>query len=877
MKRYLASALIVLLALTALILNTGGLGGQPAEAATAVAVGIDANSSGNTATSLGTIDTCRSVATGDIFTVDLFVQGVTGGVKGFDITIHSNPGAIRFPNPGQGGALPNTQLMLAANAGSGVVDFSDAPNVTETDGFFAVRAADQSTNPASHENGAGVLARVTLKAVATGKSALHATVPSVSPILIGGDGLPMQPNNGAAGVFAGGLFGAQIYVGSPCPGTNTQPVANAKAVTATEDTPLVVTLTGSDPEGVCPLTFATLPGPSNGSLGTQGIPTCVPTPSSASNAITFVPASNVCTPQQGSFQYTTNDGVQTSSAATATVSITCVNDPPTAVLKSATTTVNSPVTITVTATDIENNCPLTFTLGTTPLHGSLGVFTNVTCTANTPTTGTSTATADITYTPTPAYKGSDSFTFRAADPAPLQSALATVSINVTPVTAANKTVSTPEDPVSPLTVTLTATDMENNCPLTFAIGSGPASGVLGSIINVTCTLNAPVPGTSSATAQINYTPNLNFNGPDSFSYSASNTVDDTSNSATVSITVTPVNDPPVAAAKSATTLATDPVTISLSGTDVDNDCPLSFSIVAPPGSGSLGAIGPVTCTQNSPAAGTSTSTANVLYTPNPAFSGLVTFTYKATDPSLANSNNATVSITVGTSDADSDGLLDAIEAGNGCSNTNPDSDGDGLTDGQEVILLGTNCALIDTDGDTFRESLEMTLTGTATGATTTSLSDTASSYPQPPASPNSTWTTNQWAGFFVTITGGTGAGQVRQITGNTATTLNINPALPWTTVPGVTSTYAIHKVQTLPLDGCAADATPDNEAIDASPADLNDDRNVNILDTFKLFPAWLTTFGNPGYNTRMDLNADSTVNVLDVFALFPVWLQTCTP
>src|SRR3990172_12992455 len=95
MKRYLASALIVLLALTALILNPGGLGGQPAEAATAVAVGIDANSSGNTATSLGTIDTCRSVATGDIFTVDLFVQGVTGGVKGFDITIHSNPGAIR--------------------------------------------------------------------------------------------------------------------------------------------------------------------------------------------------------------------------------------------------------------------------------------------------------------------------------------------------------------------------------------------------------------------------------------------------------------------------------------------------------------------------------------------------------------------------------------------------------------------------------------------------------------------------------------------------------------------------------------------------------------------------------------------------------------
>ncbi len=69
--------------------------------------------------------------------------------------------------------------------------------------------------------------------------------------------------------------------------------------------------------------------------------------------------------------------------------------------------------------------------------------------------------------------------------------------------------------------------------------------------------------------------------------------------------------------------------------------------------------------------------------------------------------------------------------------------------------------------------------GTATGTqSTTTLQDTSK-----------TWTVNAFAGMNVIVTGGTGAGQTRGISSNTANTLTIAPA--WTTTPGATSTYSL--------------------------------------------------------------------------------------
>lgn len=68
-------------------------------------------------------------------------------------------------------------------------------------------------------------------------------------------------------------------------------------------------------------------------------------------------------------------------------------------------------------------------------------------------------------------------------------------------------------------------------------------------------------------------------------------------------------------------------------------------------------------------------------------------------------------------------------------------------------------------------------TGTATGGTATTLSNSAKA-----------WATNQWANSQVRIVSGTGAGQIRSITSNTGTALTV-PA--WTTTPDATSVYSI--------------------------------------------------------------------------------------
>ena len=81
--------------------------------------------------------------------------------------------------------------------------------------------------------------------------------------------------------------------------------------------------------------------------------------------------------------------------------------------------------------------------------------------------------------------------------------------------------------------------------------------------------------------------------------------------------------------------------------------------------------------------------------------------------------------------------------------------------------------------------------GTATGTqTSTTLQDTGKS-----------WTTDQFAGHTVQLTGGTGSGQWRRITSNTSNTLTVGT---WDTTPDGTSTYSITQYATrlvAPIDG----------------------------------------------------------------------------
>src|SRR5207248_3234823 len=125
--------------------------------------------------------------------------------------------------------------------------------------------------------------------------------------------------------------------------------------------------------------------------------------------------------------------------------------------------------------------------------------------------------------------GPDNFTFKAND-GTVDSAAATVSITVVHVNHApvanGQTVTTAEDTAK--AIVLTATDADGDA-LTFSLVAGPLHGAL-----------------SGVAPNITYTPAANYNGADSFTFKANDgTVD--SSAATVTITVTAVNDPPLAA------------------------------------------------------------------------------------------------------------------------------------------------------------------------------------------------------------------------------------------------------------------------------------------------------------------------------------------
>jgi len=142
----------------------------------------------------------------------------------------------------------------------------------------------------------------------------------------------------------------------------------------------------------------------------------------------------------------------------------------------------------------------------------------------------------------------------------LQSVTFQYRTNAAPV-ANNEAYSTNED--TPLTVAAPGvlgndTDVDGDA-LTAVLVSGPSHGTL--------TLNS--------NGSFTYTPAADFNGSDSFTYKANDGQAD-SNTATVSITVTPVNDAPVATGDSYTTAEDTPLTVNapgVLGNDSDIDSP----------------------------------------------------------------------------------------------------------------------------------------------------------------------------------------------------------------------------------------------------------------------------------------------------------------
>jgi acylphosphatase len=179
--------------------------------------------------------------------------------------------------------------------------------------------------------------------------------------------------------------------------------------------------------------------------------------------------------------------------------------PPTADDKAVNVTEDGSVNITLSGTDPEGS-NLTYHVVSMPANGTLT---------------TNGALPEVTYTPDANYFGSDSFTYYVNDGA-LDSAMATVSITVdsgnndVPV-ADDKEVSVLEN--GSVEITLSGSDAEGSI-LTYNV-SQPANG--------TVTTNGALP-------DVIYTPDANFFGADSFTYTVNDGEQDSA-PATVTITV----------------------------------------------------------------------------------------------------------------------------------------------------------------------------------------------------------------------------------------------------------------------------------------------------------------------------------------------------
>jgi len=368
-----------------------------------------------------------------------------------------------------------------------------------------------------------------------------------------------------------------------------------------EDTQLIVSAPGllandTDIESD-PLTAAEVTGPSNGILTL-----------SSDGSFTYTPNANFN--GSDSFTYKANDGTTDSNTATVTITVTAINDLPVGVIDTYSTDEDTPLVVDVASgvlandTDVDGDS-LTAIKLTDPTNGSLTIL----------------ADGSFTYTPAAEFSGSDSFTYNAND-GTSDSSSVTVSITISSVNdipiAVNDNYLVAED--SPLSVTEPGV-MQNDSdldldPLTVVLDTTTPNGTLA----------------LDADGSFIYIPTTNFNGEDAFTYHLNDGTAD-SEIATVTITITPVNDAPKAYNESFNTLEDTLLTVAAPGilendTDVDADT-LTTILDTNTTNGTL------TLNENG----------SFNYSPSLNFFGSDTFSYHVFDGTV-NSNIATTTITI---------------------------------------------------------------------------------------------------------------------------------------------------------------------------------------------------------------------------------------
>ena len=305
---------------------------------------------------------------------------------------------------------------------------------------------------------------------------------------------------------------------------NSAPRAVSQNITVDEDSvDNAITLVATDSNGDA-ITYTTTV-PNNGVL--SGTPP----------SITYTPFANF----EGidRFTFTASDGID-SSTVMITVTVTGVNDLPMANAGTdATVDVGTVVTLTGSGSDIEDGNNVSFSWVE---EGNATVLST---------------SASFNYTPNSEGSHNLVLTVTDSDGGSTSDTVVVIAVNSPPIAAAQN-ITVDEDSVDNA-ITLVATDSNGDA--------------------LTYTTTVPNNGNLSGTPpSITYTPFANFEGIDTFTFTASDGTD--SSTATITVTVTGVNDLPTAnAGTDATVDVGTVVTLTGSGSDVEDGNNVSFSWV----------------------------------------------------------------------------------------------------------------------------------------------------------------------------------------------------------------------------------------------------------------------------------------------------------
>jgi serine/threonine protein phosphatase PrpC len=304
-----------------------------------------------------------------------------------------------------------------------------------------------------------------------------------------------------------------------------------------------------------------------------------------------------------SFTYVVSDGHGGTATGTVNITVNSVNDNPEAVNDSGSTNEDNAVIVDVVAndTDVDGDTRTLQSVGTAS-HGSVVIDSG-----------------KAKYSPNSNYYGPDSFTYVVSD-GHGGTATGNVSITVNPVNdnpeAVNDSASTNEDNSVAVDVVANDSDVDGDSKTLQSVGSAAHGSV------------------TIVAGQAQYSPNPNYNGPDSFTYVVADGHGGTANGS-VSVSVNAVNDAPSANGQSVVTASNTPIAIILTGSDVETaPANFIFTITSGPLHGSLMGTGD-----------------NRTYSPAPNYSGPDSFKFTITDtgdgtsPALT-STEATVTIIV---------------------------------------------------------------------------------------------------------------------------------------------------------------------------------------------------------------------------------------